>query len=87
MKRALLAAIILVVGGAVTILVGLVRDPLLSPGRDLSAMDEAQRQCIAADSASAITVQWTGASIAGLGIIAFIVVGAVATTVRRKEFS
>ena len=46
LKWVLVAAIALVVSGAVTVLIGLVRDPLLSPGRDLSAMSPDQQHQI-----------------------------------------
>jgi hypothetical protein len=87
LKWVLVAAIALVVSGAVTVLIGLVRDPLLSPGRDLSALSPDQHRQIEDAHASAVRVQWIGATVGSIGFLSFLIAGALAATVRRSEFS
>ena len=86
LKWVLVAAIALVVCGAVTVLIGLVRDPLLSPGRDLSALSPDQQQHIKNGHTLAVRVQWIGATVGSIGFLSFLIAGALAATVRRSEF-
>jgi len=87
LKWILVAAIALVVSGAATILIGLVCDPLLSPGRDMSAMNPDQQQQIENGHVSAVRVQWIGATVGSIGILSFVIAGVLAATVRRSEFA
>lgn len=86
LKWVLVIAIALVVSGDVTILVGLVRDPLLSPGRDMSALSPDQQHQIESGQMSAMRVQWIGTTVGSIGFLRFLIAGALAATVRRSEF-
>jgi hypothetical protein len=82
--RLFLIAAVLVIGGAVTIVIGMIGDPLLLPPPDGGHLLPAERMRLEARHARSLRLQIGGGVAAGAGILGILAAGAAAALAPRR---